>query len=96
VATATTTALYDIDVATDKLFLQSPPNDGTLREVGPLGVNADAANGFDIGGASGVAYALLTSAGRTQLYRINIATGAATALGAFSGPATGFTVGLGF
>ncbi|SFQ52265.1 DUF4394 domain-containing protein [Hymenobacter arizonensis] len=96
VATATTTALYDIDVATDKLFLQSPPNDGTLREVGPLGVNVDAANGFDIGGTSGVAYALLTSAGRTQLYRINIATGAATALGAFGGPATGFTIGLGF
>ncbi|MBF9239777.1 DUF4394 domain-containing protein [Hymenobacter sp. BT683] len=96
VATATTTLLYGLDAATDQLVLQSPPNNGTLTAVGPLGVDVDAAAGFDIGGTSGRAYALLTSAGRTQLYHVNTQTGAAQSLGAFSGPATGFTIGLGF
>ena len=45
-----TTALYDMDSRNDKLYLQSPPNNGTLTEVGAFGVSIDAlANmGFDI------------------------------------------------
>ncbi|WP_375417972.1 DUF4394 domain-containing protein [uncultured Hymenobacter sp.] len=96
VAGTTTTTLFDIDVASDKLFRQLPPNNGTLVEVGALGVNVDAATGFDIGGSSGIAYALLSSAGRTRLYRIDTATGAARALGEFGDSAQGFTIGLGF
>jgi hypothetical protein len=95
-AGATTTMLYDIDANTDKLYLQNPPNNGTLVEVGNLGVNVEAANGFDIGGTSNTPYALLTSGGSTKLYRINANTGAATATGDFNGSATGFALGLGF
>lgn len=49
-AASGTTALYDMDSRNDKLYLQNPPNAGTLTEVGPFGVTIDAnANiGFDI------------------------------------------------
>lgn len=98
-AGATTTALYDIDFATDSLYLQNPPNNGTLVRVGTLGINVEAGNGFDIGGASGTAYAILTAGGTTRLYMINLTTGAAmmvpTAPG-FSTPVRGFALGLGF
>lgn len=95
-AGTTATTLFDIDVAADKLLIQAPPNDGTLTEVGLLGVNVDAANGFDIGGASGKAYAVLTSGGTTKIYTINTGTGAAMPLSNFSTTVSGFTVGLGF
>ena len=39
---ATTTTLYDIDYGADNLYVQNPPNNGTLVIVGPLGVNVDA------------------------------------------------------
>ena len=90
------TMLLDIDVNTDKLYQQNPPNSGTLVEIGNLGVNADAATGFDIGGATGTAYAILTSGGATNLYEINTTSGAASVKGSFTLPVTGFTIGLGF
>ncbi|UOG73091.1 DUF4394 domain-containing protein [Hymenobacter tibetensis] len=95
-AGATTTALYDIDTTSDKLFLQNPPNAGALVPVGDLGVDVDAANGFDIGGTSGTPYALLTSGGSTKLYRISTSNGVATSVGNFTSAATGLAVGLGF
>jgi hypothetical protein len=88
--------LFDIDVNTDKLLLQNPPNNGTLSEVGSLGVNIEATNGFDIGGTSNMAYGVFTSGGSTKLYTINQVTGAAKARSDFSTPVTGFTIGLGF
>ncbi|MEJ7644962.1 MAG: DUF4394 domain-containing protein [Chryseolinea sp.] len=30
----TTTTLFDIDCSSDKLFVQNPPNDGVLIEIG--------------------------------------------------------------
>jgi hypothetical protein len=47
---AGTTALYDMDSRNDKLYLQNPPNNGTLTEVGPFGVTIDASANisFDI------------------------------------------------
>ena len=99
-AGATSTVLYDIDVRAGGavLFKQDPPNAGALVNVGPLGVDVESANGFDIGGTSGIAYALLRSAGVTKVYTINLTTGAATAGAALPGNATvrGFTLGLGF
>ncbi len=95
-AGATTTMLFDIDVAADKLYQQIPPNAGTLVERGPLGVNADASTGFDIGGTSGTAFAILTSGGVTNLYEINTTSGAAMTKGNFASSVTGFTIGLGF
>lgn len=96
-AGATTTTLFDIDSNTDKLFRQDPPNPGGLVEIGSLGVNVEAANGFDIGGASGTAYALLTVGGGTRVYTINLTTGAATAGAIFpTTPVRAMAVGLGF
>ena len=93
---ATTTALYVIDYTTDWLYTQKPPNDGTLADVGQLGVNAEADNRFDIGGTSGTAYAILTVGSSTKLYTINLATGAATAGIDIGKPVRAFTLGLGF
>lgn len=93
---ATTTVLFDIDPSTDKLYTQIPPNNGTLVEVGPLGINVETDNGFDIGGTSNKAYALLTVGATTKLYSINLTTGAATEAATFPNAARGFAVGLGF
>ena len=78
---ATTTQLMDIDTESDSLALQNPPNDGTLVNVGLLGVPVAGDVGFDIGGgANGIALAALRSSatGPSSLYRIDLATGAAT------------------
>jgi hypothetical protein len=77
---ATTTQLYDIDLARDVLVLQNPPNNGTLVTVGPLGVDAQSGGGFDIAPSDGTGWAALRVPGQggSQLYRINLATGAAT------------------
>ena len=83
-AGTTATALYDIDIATASLALQNPPNDGTLVNVGSLGVAAAGDVGFDIaGGANGLALAALRTApaGPSSLYRIDLATGAAALSG---------------
>ena len=91
---STTTTLYDIDTTTDRLLIQSNPNVGTLTDVGPLGVDFQNVNGFDIasnnvGGAAtttNIAYAVSASTlGNPQLYTINLTTGAATAVGSIGG-----------
>ena len=79
---ALTTTLYDIDSRAGVLVIQNPPNNGTLNTVGSLGVTTTGAVGFDIARADGVAFASLTVGGVSGLYRINLATGAATSLGA--------------
>ena len=99
-AGATTTALYDIDVrpGTGSFLLLQNANAGTLTTVGALNVDAESANGFDIGGTTGSAYALLRVAGSTKVYMINLTSGAATAGATLPGSPTvcGFTLGLGF
>jgi len=77
---ATSTTLYDIDVAVDALVVQRPPNDGTVRTVGPLRVNADVAGGFDIA-ANGVAVTALARADGTRLYAIDLSSGRARLVG---------------
>lgn len=73
------TKLYDIDVSNDRVYLQDPPNNGTLAAFSPLGVNAEGSSSFDIDGVNNQGYAVLTVAGNTQFYKINLATiGAAT------------------
>jgi hypothetical protein len=82
VPAAVSTLLYDIDTDLDILVTQNPANNGTLNTVGGLGLNANGVNGFDISGATGVAYAALNTGGpQSNLYTINLATGAATDLG---------------
>ncbi|RYX90796.1 MAG: DUF4394 domain-containing protein [Comamonadaceae bacterium] len=79
--TATATTLYILDASTDSLYIQNPPNNGTLTVIGSLGVDFTSVNGFDIDGVSGMAYAALTVGGTTNLYTINLTTGAATLVG---------------
>lgn len=83
--TATTT-LYAIDSVTDQLFVQTPPNDGTLSLVGNLNFNTSEFVGFDIQFPGNTAYASLTgTSGFSSLYRVDLATGAATLVGAIGG-----------
>jgi hypothetical protein len=82
---ATTTTLYGIDSSLHILVTQDPANAGTLHTIGALGdSNIEAGrDGFAISGASGTAFAALTqNAGNfSQLYSIDLTTGAATLLG---------------
>ena len=93
---ATTTALYVVDATTDKLYLQNPPNNGTLVEVGALGINVTADNGFDIGGKTGKAYGIFSVGALTKIYTLNLSTGLAVSQVDYPGIARGFAVGLGF
>jgi hypothetical protein len=77
-AGASSTVLYDIDPATDKLYRQDPPNDGTLVAIGDLGVNATGLAGFDIAATDNNAFAALTVDNRSGLYKIDLGTGRAT------------------
>lgn len=95
-AGATTTTLYVVDATTDKLYIQNPPNNGTLVEVGSLGINITADNGFDIGGKSNRAYGLFTVGTVTKLYALDLTTGLVVSLADFTGVAKGFALGLGF
>ncbi len=95
----TATRLYVIDTTTNQLKFQNPPNDGTQSVVGSLGVTSSSGNsGFDIIGGAGVtaaginigntvSFAALNVGTVTNLYRINLETGAATQIG--SGPVGG-------
>lgn len=88
---STSTSLFVIDSGTDKLYQQTPPNDGTLVEVGALGVNAGGLGGFEIVGSNVEAYAALkvTGGGASgSLYGIDLRTGAASKLGDFAGAET--------
>lgn len=90
------TTLYVVDSGNDKLYMQNPPNGGTLIEIGSLGVNIDAGNGFDIGSTSNKAYGLFTSGGSTKIYSVDVSSGRARSEGSLSGMVSGFTLGLGF
>jgi hypothetical protein len=94
------TTQYVLDHVTNQLYVQQPPNAGTLASpltitLGgtPLdfasdggldiqaGINASASGAVAVGEAA----AVLVSAGTSRLYRINLATGAATLRGNLGG-----------
>ncbi|GAA4465589.1 DUF4394 domain-containing protein [Nibrella saemangeumensis] len=83
-AGATTTTLYNIDVASQKLFKQMPPNDGTLVEVGSLGLKVVGEGGFDISSSGGVALALYEVNKKSTLFTIDLETGKATTLAKYN------------
>ena len=95
-AGTTTTTLFVIDHETDMLYTQTPPNDGVLVGVGALGVNVTGDNGFDIGGMSNAAFAVLRVGSATGVYSINLMTGAAAKVSDLSFTPTAMAVGLGF
>lgn len=79
----TTTQLYAVDAATDQLFLQTPPNDGTLTMGKRLRIDVGQQTGFDIAGDDNVGY-LATSTSRSHgstLYRVDVLTGKTRKLG---------------
>jgi hypothetical protein len=80
------TQLYGIDTGLNILVTQAN-SAGTLGTVGPLGVDVVATSGFDISGASGIAYAAMQPFDNSQsyLYSIDLLTGMATNLGAIYG-----------
>jgi hypothetical protein len=80
-----TTILYAIDSTRNLLTRLPTPNDGMVETIGALGVDADQAAGFDIS-PLGIAYAALHVGGETALYTIDLATGAATKMGAIGYP----------
>lgn len=80
-AGTTATALFDLDAASDVLAQQTPPNNGTLVDIGALGIDITATAGFDIaGGGNGLVLAALRAgaSGPFTLYTVSLATGAAT------------------
>ncbi|MDQ3012119.1 MAG: DUF4394 domain-containing protein, partial [Acidobacteriota bacterium] len=95
-AGVTSTTLYGIDATQDALVTQgsangSPtsPNTGQLFTIGKLGVDTTDLTGFDIAPGGNAAFASLTTQGATasQLYTINLTTGAATLVGTIGGGA---------
>jgi hypothetical protein len=80
------TQLYGIDSRLDILVTQAN-SAGTLGTVGPLGINIGAVGGFDIHGTANMAYAALLPAGssNSNLYSINLLTGAASLIGQIDG-----------
>lgn len=90
------TQLYYIDTVLDTLnFTAGGFNAPTISTVGPLGVDAVNAGGFDIT-ADGRGFAALNLANSaslaTGIYSIDLATGAATLTGTFNGTLSGLTV----
>ena len=100
IADAPTLTLYGIEVNLDELvriggFGGFPsPNAGAVTTVGPLNTpvgqpsSFDTAS-FDVSPSSGVAYAALTAMSNapSQLFTVNLQTGAATLVGVINAPA---------
>jgi len=93
---AQSTVLYVLDSKDHKLYKQDPPNDGTLVAIGATDISFEANNGFDIGGNSNEAYALLKVNGKTGVYNINLQTGKANRIASFDICPTAMALGLGF
>lgn len=88
---ATSTTLFVLASATDTLYTQTPPNNGTLVPVGALGVDIGALNGFDILSSDSTALAALTTGAATNLYKINLTTGGASSVGPIGNGLTSLT-----
>ncbi|GAB2599737.1 DUF4394 domain-containing protein [Spirosoma areae] len=89
----TTTTLYDIDPATDRLYIQNPPNNGTLTSVGPLGLDITGASGFDIASDDNTqGLVAVTFNGASELQQINLTTGRLQKLGNLPGTIIGLAI----
>jgi hypothetical protein len=97
----TFTTLYGIDVGADRLVTiggisadePGGPNGGVVRSAGRLAVDVDNTSdaGFDIA-ANGSAFASLTVGGQPGLYRIALAGGTATPIGALPAEVRSLTI----
>ncbi len=87
-AGASSTQLYGIDTGLDMLVTQAN-SAGTLMTVGSVGVDLNDTLSFDISGATGVAFASVVSDdfSSSTFWRIDLSTGAGSALGEIGGGA---------
>lgn len=85
-AGATSTQLYGLDTGLDVLVTQAN-SAGTLGTVGSLGADLTELGGFDISGATGIAYATVRDnvQVRSTFWTINLQTGAASMVGEIGG-----------
>jgi hypothetical protein len=73
---AASTQLYVLDTALGQLFLQNPPNNGSLTNGTPVGLGGAGAtglNGFDIESRSSIGYAAVRLNLTVSLFRIDVA-----------------------
>lgn len=87
---ANSTTLYALDAGTNTLVRFGNANGGTLNTVGTVDsgeIDLTELGGFDISGATGIAYAVIRDANlsRSTLWTIDLDTGTATSLGAIGG-----------
>ena len=76
------TVLYAVDSVADALFVQTPPNAGTLTMAKPLGIDLSSPGRVRHRRTNDVAYLVSNDARRgATLYRVNLSTGSATRLG---------------
>lgn len=76
------TRLFTLDAATDSLYLQNPPNDGTQTSAKSLLGSTDVGSidGYDINPANNAGLAMLTVAGVQRVYTINPAASSNAAI----------------
>ncbi|MEO6220159.1 MAG: DUF4394 domain-containing protein [Ginsengibacter sp.] len=78
----TTTTLYDIDKTTNSLYIQSPPNDGTLKLVGSLNLNVGE-GGFDIS-PDNSALGIFKVENQSNLIGVDLASGKAKVIAKYN------------
>ena len=77
------TILYALDALDDAVYVQNPPNNGTLTMPQQLDINVRGDSGFDIAGQNNVGYVATASDRRpgAELYRVNVLNGNSVKLG---------------
>jgi uncharacterized protein DUF4394 len=81
----TATTLHVVDAASDTLFTQNPPNNGTLTNPRKLRIDVGLNTGFDVAGANNVGYLSDQSRRGTELYTVDLTTGKTKSLGRIGG-----------
>jgi Domain of unknown function (DUF4394) len=82
----TATKLHVVDAASDTLFTQDPPNNGTLTNPRKLRVDVGLNAGFDVVGADNMGLLSNAKSGRgTELYTVDLTTGKTRSLGRIGG-----------
>jgi hypothetical protein len=82
----TATKLHVVDAASDTLFTQDPPNNGTLTNPRKLRVDVGLNAGFDIAGDDNMGFLSNAKSGRgSELYTVDVATGKTKSLGRIGG-----------
>jgi hypothetical protein len=77
------TTLYALDALDDAIYVQNPPNNGTLTMPQQVDINVRGDAGFDIAGQKNVGYVATAGDRRpgAELYRVNVLTGNTKKLG---------------